>query len=60
MADNRAALTSFSNQGLRQIGPAVAELRETLRSFKQLTDQLGDNPASFLLGRDQPKEFEPK
>lgn len=60
LADNRAALTSFSNQGLRQIGPAVAELRETLRSFKQLTDQLGDNPASFLLGRDQPKEFEPK
>ncbi|MEO8671699.1 MAG: MlaD family protein [Tahibacter sp.] len=56
--DNRAALTSFSNQGLRQVGPAVAELREALRSFKQLTDQLGENPAGFVLGRDKPKEFE--
>lgn len=57
--DNRAAINSFSNQGLRQIGPAVSELRDTLRSFKQLTDKLGtsNNP---LLGGDQPEEFEPK
>lgn len=57
--DNRAAISSFSNQGLRQIGPTVAELRETLRSLKQLSDKLGASD-SLLLGRDQPKEFQEK
>jgi phospholipid/cholesterol/gamma-HCH transport system substrate-binding protein len=58
--DNRASVRSFTNQGLRQVGPAMAELRETLRSFKQLTEQLSANPARFILGRDKPKEFEGK
>lgn len=57
--ENRAAISSFSNQGLRQIGPTVAELRETLRSLKQLSDRLGDSN-SLLLGREQPKEFQPR
>jgi phospholipid/cholesterol/gamma-HCH transport system substrate-binding protein len=57
--DNRAAIGNFSNQGLRQIGPTVIELRETLRSLKQLSDKLGASD-SLLLGRDQPKEFQPK
>ncbi len=57
--DNRAAIGNFSNQGLRQIGPTVLELRETLRSLKQLSDKLGASD-SLLLGRDQPKEFQPK
>lgn len=57
--DNRAAIGAFSNQGLRQIGPTVLELRETLRSLKQLSDKLGASD-SLLLGRDQPKEFQPK
>ena len=57
--DNRAAINSFSNQGLRQIGPAVLDLRETLRSLKQLSDKLSASD-SLLLGRDQPKEFQPK
>jgi phospholipid/cholesterol/gamma-HCH transport system substrate-binding protein len=55
--DNRAAISTFSNQGLRQIGPTVLELRETLRSLKQLSDKLGASD-SLLLGRDQPKEFQ--
>jgi phospholipid/cholesterol/gamma-HCH transport system substrate-binding protein len=57
--DNRAAIGNFSNQGLRQIGPTVLELRETLRSLKQLSDKLSASD-SLLLGRDQPKEFQPK
>lgn len=57
--DNRAAIGAFSNQGLRQIGPTVLELRETLRSLKQLSDKLGASD-SLLLGRDQPKEFQPR
>jgi phospholipid/cholesterol/gamma-HCH transport system substrate-binding protein len=59
LTDNRAALSSFTEQGLRQVGPAIAELRETLQSFKHLTDQLG-NSSSPLIGTDQPKEFKPK
>jgi phospholipid/cholesterol/gamma-HCH transport system substrate-binding protein len=57
--DNRDAIDRFTNQGLRQIGPTVLELRETLRSLKQLSDKLGASD-SLLLGRDQPKEFQPK
>lgn len=59
LAENHAAISSFSDQGLRQIGPTLAELRETLRSFKQLSDQLGSSN-TLLLGRDQPKEFKSK
>ena len=57
--DNRAAISTFSNQGLRQVGPTVLELRETLRSLKQLSDKLGASD-SLLLGRDQPKEYQPR
>lgn len=59
LEDNHAALSSFSDQGLRQIGPTLLELRETLRSFKHLSDQLGSSN-NLLLGRDQPREFQPK
>ncbi|HET9034478.1 MAG TPA: MlaD family protein [Dokdonella sp.] len=57
--ENQSAIASFSDQGLRQVGPTLIDLRETLRSFKQLSDQLG-NSNTLLLGRDQPKEFKPK
>lgn len=59
LEDNRGAIDRFANQGLRQIGPTVAELRETLRSLKQLSDKLSASD-SLLLGRDQPKEYKPQ
>jgi phospholipid/cholesterol/gamma-HCH transport system substrate-binding protein len=59
IGDNRAAISEFSEQGLRQLGPAIVELRETLRSLKQVADRLSDSN-SLLLGREQPKEFEPR
>ena len=59
VTQNQAALENFSNQGLRQVGPTLYELRETLRSLRQLSDQLGSSN-TFLLGRDQPREFNPK
>ncbi|MCR6702323.1 MAG: MCE family protein [Dokdonella sp.] len=57
--NNRAAIDSFGNQGLRQVGPTLAELRETLRAFKQLSDRLAKSE-SLLLGSDQPKEYSPR
>jgi phospholipid/cholesterol/gamma-HCH transport system substrate-binding protein len=55
---NRDAVASFSNDGLVQVGPTLAELRATLRDLQRLTDRLAENPAAFLLGGDQPKEYE--
>lgn len=59
LAENREALSSFSRQGLAQVGPAMIELRTLLRELAQLADKLESDPARFLLGRDQPKEFDP-
>ena len=59
IGDNQAAISEFTDQGLRQLGPAIIELRETLRSLKALSDRLATSN-SVLLGRDQPKEFKPK
>lgn len=56
--DNRSAIENFSNQGLRQLGPALVELRETLRSLNRLSEQLGDSN-NILLRRDRPREYEP-
>lgn len=56
--DNRDAVSTFSNQGLRQVGPTMAELREALRSLRQLSDKLGASD-SLLLGRNQPREYQP-
>lgn len=57
---NSAAIARFSNQGLSQVGPAVAELRATLRQLKQLIDEIEESPGDFVLGRDEPQEYDPK
>ena len=59
IGDNRAAISEFSDQGLRQLGPTIVELRETLRALKQVSDRLNTSN-SVLLGKSQPKEFEPR
>lgn len=46
-------------RGLNQLGPALQDLRSTLRSLQGVSRQLEDNPADYLLGRDKPKEFQP-
>lgn len=58
--ENRAAIQSFANDGLAQLGPTLAELRALIRDLRAVTDRLEGNPAGFLLGRDAPKEFEPE
>lgn len=57
---NRGALDSFTNQGLAQLGPTLAQMRQVLRQVDRLTDKLQQNPAGFLLGRDKPVEFKPQ
>ncbi|ADV28271.1 Mammalian cell entry related domain protein [Pseudoxanthomonas suwonensis 11-1] len=60
LGENRAAINSFANDGLAQLGPTLTELRGLIRDLRQISDRLENNPARFLLGRDGAKEFEPK
>lgn len=60
LGENRAAINSFANDGLAQLGPTLTELRGLIRDLRRVSDRLENNPARYLLGRDAPKEFEPK
>jgi phospholipid/cholesterol/gamma-HCH transport system substrate-binding protein len=59
LESNADAIDSFGNQGLTQVGPALAELRAVLRELDRITSQIEDNPAAFVLGRGKPEEFDP-
>lgn len=56
IAENRAPL----NQGLQQVGPTLSELRRLIHDLRQVTSRFDGNPAGYVLGREQPKEFEPQ
>lgn len=60
LGENRTAINSFANDGLGQLGPTLTELRSLVRDLRRISDRLEGNPARYLLGRDAPKEFEPK
>ena len=61
VGENRGAIRNFSTQGLQQVGPALNDLRATVRTLRELSDQLKDDPSSLLRGRkEQPREKEAK
>lgn len=60
LAENRDAISSFSNQSLGQIAPALAELRSLLRELTRVAERLDEDPGSFLGGGDKPQEFRPQ
>lgn len=60
IAENRPALQSFTSDGLAQLGPTLVELRALMRDLRALSGRMEGNPARYILGRDAPKEFEPK
>lgn len=60
LGENRAAINSFANDGLSQLGPTLNDLRSLVRDLRRISDRLDQNPTRFILGRDAPKEFEPK
>lgn len=60
LEQNRAPIANFSSQGLAQMGPTLAELRTTLQELREITTRLQNDPAAYLLGREQPKEFVPQ
>ncbi len=56
ITDNRAPLAN----GLQQLGPAMTELRGLVRDLRRVASRLDANPAGYVLGRQQPKEFVPE
>jgi len=58
--ENRAAISSFANDGLAQLGPTLAEFRTLVRDLRRISDRLDSSPGRYLFGRDAPKEFEPQ
>jgi phospholipid/cholesterol/gamma-HCH transport system substrate-binding protein len=60
LGDNREAIADFSQNGLGQVGPTLAELRVLVRDLRRVTSRLNQNPAGYLTGSTKPEEFEPK
>jgi phospholipid/cholesterol/gamma-HCH transport system substrate-binding protein len=56
--DNRQALDS-GMQGVAELGPAMQDLSATLATMREIVNRLEDDPSSFLLGRDQIREYRP-
>ena len=60
LADNEQAIAEFSNEALTQMGPAVEELRQLIRELSRTGNRFERHPARFLLGGDQPEEYQPR
>ena len=60
IAENRQPINDFTQDGLAQIGPTLEELRVLVRDLRRIGARFDDNPAGYVLGREQPKEFEPE
>jgi phospholipid/cholesterol/gamma-HCH transport system substrate-binding protein len=59
ISDNREAISSFSQNGLAQVAPTLAELRVLVRDLRRVTSRLDRNPAGYATGRTHPEEFTP-
>jgi phospholipid/cholesterol/gamma-HCH transport system substrate-binding protein len=59
LGDNRAAIADFSQNGLGQVGPTLAEVRVLVRDLRRAAGRLDQNPAGYLTGKTQPQEFDP-
>jgi phospholipid/cholesterol/gamma-HCH transport system substrate-binding protein len=58
VGENRDALNQ-GMQGIAELDPAMRELRATIFNLNSLVNRLEDDPAGFLLGGDNIREFEP-
>lgn len=59
ISDNREAIASFSQDGLGQVGPTLAELRDLMRDLRRISSRLDRNPGGYVTGRNRPEEFTP-
>jgi len=57
--ENRGAVQQFSQNGLSQVAPTLAELRSLLRQLNRAAAKIEDSPSNALLGGPAPEEFKP-
>lgn len=57
--DNEDAINNFSQQGLAQVGPAIAELRTLLKQLRQIAAELEQRPNALISGKSNTEEFKP-
>jgi len=60
LADNEAAMSDFGIEVLAPMGPAVQEFRQLVRELSRLSTRFERHPTRFLLGGDQPEEYQPQ
>ncbi|MEX0644308.1 MAG: hypothetical protein WD076_03305, partial [Parvularculaceae bacterium] len=53
--ENREPLQMFTEQGLAQIAPTVAEARRLIRTLDQVLREIDRDPRGYLLGESTPK-----
>ena len=53
--ENREPLRAFTDQGLAQVGPAVAEARAMMRSLDLVLRELDRDPRGYILGESTPR-----
>ncbi len=59
LADNRGAISDFSQQGLAQIGPSLIELRGLMADLRRISARIEESPPDFVLGRQTVPEYSP-
>ncbi len=55
VAENREQIRVFTDQGLAQVGPAVAEARALFRTLDQVLREVDRDPRGYLLGSSTPR-----
>lgn len=57
LIEENADAVTLGLQSLGELDPAMRDLRETMSNFSAIVGRLEDDPASFLLGGDNIREF---
>ena len=53
--ENREPLSTFADQGLAQIGPALSEARRMFKTLDQILREIDRDPRGYLLGESTPQ-----
>ena len=53
--ENRSSVAAFTDQGLAQVGPALAEARRMFKTLDQVLREVDRDPRGYLLGESTPK-----
>lgn len=58
LIDDNADAVTLGLQSLGELDPAMRDLRDTMSNFSAIVSRLEDDPAGFLLGGDNIREFQ--